>query len=244
MKKILYSIFIFTSLVILLGSCEPDNFPYPDTQFYGAIRDSVGGGLVETEMVNGSTIGAYEQGFETPVLQTWYIKESGEFRNNLVFSGTYDIQFASCNFFPYNVDNLVIAPGEVEHDFLVVPYLRIKNCTITHDAGNNRINASFTLEAGKSSVRGGSITLYAFTDIHVGSNVKFSIATGTGQPTRSLGGAVIDPATVYNLSIDLSANSTLFHAGRNYYFRVGAQAVQSGVGTVRPNYAPCVKITL
>lgn len=244
MKKIFNYTFLLTSLVIIMSSCEVDNFTPPDAKFYGAIRDSIGGGLIETEMVNGSTIGAYEQGFESPVLQTWVIKESGEFRNNLVYSGTYNIQFASCNFFPYTVSGLVIDEGENLHDFLVVPFVRIKNCNITHDAGNNRINASFTLEAGKPSVRAGSITLYAFTDIHVGSNIKFTIVAGSGQPTRNLGGAVINPETVYNLSIDLSANSTTFKTGRNYYFRVGALGIKSGVGTVRPNFAPFVKITL
>ena len=56
--------------------------------------------------------------------------------------------------------------------------------------------------------------------------------------------ATIDPATTYTLSIDLAANTSVFDIHRNYYFRVGAKASQSGVGTIRSNYAPYVVIPL
>jgi hypothetical protein len=46
------------------------------------------------------------------------------------------------------------------------------------------------------------------------------------------------------LTIDLAANANLFPAGRDYFFRVGALADLAGVGTIRHNYAPIVKITL
>jgi hypothetical protein len=46
------------------------------------------------------------------------------------------------------------------------------------------------------------------------------------------------------LSIDLAANSQHFGVSRNYYFRVGALASQPGVGTIRANYAPYVRIAL
>ena len=246
MKKIFYLLFIFCSLLILVDSCKIDNFPAPGAQFFGGIKDSTGVALVETDLTNGSTIGAYEQGYPTPVLQTWLIKQSGEFRNDLVYANTYNITFASCNFFPYSVTGLVINDGPNQHDFLVVPYIRIKNCSITKDAVKNRIVATFNLEGGKPSVKVASVTLYAWTDIYVGANAKYTVATGTGVPSVTLSGTAqtIVPATLYTLSIDMAANPTLFKTGRNYYFRVGAMAIQSGVGTIRPNYVPYVKITL
>lgn len=247
MKKIFFFLLIFTSLIMVVISCKIDNFPYPDAVITGAIRDSVGSALVETDLVNGSSFSAYELGkYETPIVQKWLIKNSAEFQNNLVYANTYRIEFINCNFFPYVLNDFVIKPGNNQQDFLVIPYIRIKNATITYDASGNKINASFSLEAGKPTVQVSKITLYAFTDIYVGEYIKFSTVAGTGNPSQTFSGAArtINPATVYNLSIDLSANASLFTIHRNYYFRVGVLAIKSGVGTVRTNYVSYVKIPL
>jgi hypothetical protein len=248
MKKILYFILFITSLLPGLTSCDLfriDNFSEPDAQVFGAIRDSVGGGLVEQDIVTGSTIGTYELGgYDNPVLRSWVIMENGEYRNNLVYSNTYKIEFASCNFFPYTIDEVTFKPGPNERDFYVTPFIRVKNCTIVRNG--DLVTASFSLEAGKPSVKLSKITLYVFTDKYVGEYVKKTVTKGTGTPTRSFSpAATIDPATVYNLSIDLAANKTsIFNVSRNYYFRVGVNANQAGVGTIRANYAPYVKIAI
>lgn len=242
MKNIIYLIFTIVFLTMFFPSCEIDNMPGPDASFYGAIKDSIGNGLVETELVNGSVIEAFELGYPTQMTQKWLIKNSGEYRNNMVFAGKYDIYLRNGNFFPYTLPGVSIQAGDNQHDFMVVPYIRIKNCTITHDKTANKVIASFSLEAGKPTVKVKSIMLYAFSDIYVGNNIKFSTAGSTFSQTFSPS-KVID-ATTYTLSIDLAANSTLFKTGRNYYFRVGAMADVKGVGTVRMNYVPNVKITL
>lgn len=249
MKKIIYFLCLFISLVLFATSCEIDNFPPPDSQVFGAIRDSVGGALVETDLNTGSVIGAYEQGYETPVLRNWVIMQNGEYRNNLVYSNTYNFVLQSCNFFPYTVTGEVIKPSENQRDFLVVPYIRLKNVSITYDAAANKIRATFSIEGGKPSVKVAKVSLYAFTDIYVGEYVKKTLtATATDFPTLTLSGAAqsIVPATVYTLSIDLAqtANAAVFAIHRNYYFRVGAMGIQTGVGTIRTNYAPYVKIAL
>lgn len=242
MARTIYSLFTGLLLTALLASCEIDNFDRPDAEFFGAIKDSVGGTLVETELINGSVIQAYELGYPTQVAQNWVIKNNGEFRNNLVFPGKYDIFFRNGNFFPYTISGLEIKPGQNQRDFLVVPYLRIKNSSITHDKAANKIVATFTLEAGKPNVKAKAVRLYAFSDIYVGEYVKFNTA-GTGFTQSFNPSKVIDTST-YTLSIDLAANTNFFKAGRNYYFRIGALADVAGVGTIRHNYAPNVKITL
>lgn len=246
MKKTLYILSLFTSLVLFATSCEIDNYPQPDAQVFGAIRDSVGGALVETDLNTGAQIGAYEQGYATPVLRNWVVKQNGEYRNNLVYANTYNFVFQSCNFFPYTVTGEVIKPGANERDFQVVPYIRIKNPSITYNAATNKVTATFSIEGGKPSVKAAKVSLYVFTDMYVGEYVKKTIATGTGLPTRTLTGAdqTINPATVYTLSIDMAANATVFSIHRNYYFRIGAMGIQSGVGTIRTNYAPYVVIPL
>jgi hypothetical protein len=247
MKKIYYLIFLITGLLIGATSCQKDNIPGPDAQVFGAIRDSVGGGLVETDLINGSVIGTYELGeyAGNPELRNWLVMQNGEYRNNLVFSNTYRIEFMSCNFFPYKIPELVIKPGANQIDFKVVPFIRIKDLSITHDATGNKINATFKLQAGKTTVKLSSITLYVFTDMYVGEYIKKTISAGTGVPTRSFTpAATIDPEAIYTLSIDLAANASVFSVHRNYYFRVGAKASQTGAGTIRSNYAPYVKIAL
>jgi hypothetical protein len=243
MKKIIYSILAGVYLILVFASCERDNFEAPDASFFGAIKDSVGGTLVETELINGSQIEVFEKGsYTNPVSQKWVIKNNGEFRNDLVFSNTYDINFANCNFFPYRVNDVAIKPGDNNVDFNVVPYLRIKNCNIVLDKAANKIVATFSLEAGKPVVKVKAVRLYGFTDIYVGENVKFN-TTGTGFLQSYNPSKVVDNSAV-TLSIDLAANTNFFRPGRNYYFRVGALADVSGVGTVRHNFAPYVKITL
>ena len=55
---------------------------------------------------------------------------------------------------------------------LVVPFIRIKNLSITHNASNNTIVATFSLEPGSADVRLSRVRLYAWSDMYVGENVK------------------------------------------------------------------------
>lgn len=243
MKNTIYISFLVACLAMAVTSCEIDDFPGPDAQVFGAIIDSLDGALVEQDIQTGSQIEVQELGFPTLVSQFWVIKNNGEYRNNLVFSNDYDIYMRNGNFFPYTLREVSITPGENEIDFRVVPYIRVKNCIITRDQANNRIVATFTLEAGKPIVKVKSIRLYAFSDQYVGEYIKFA-TTGTGFSQTFSPTIAINPATTYTLSIDLAANSTLIKPGRSYFFRVGAMADVAGVGTIRTNYAPNVKITL
>jgi hypothetical protein len=251
MKKIYYLIFITGALLFSVASCKIDNFPGPNAQVHGAMRDTIGGGFVETDLNTGSQIGVYELGqyAANPIRKAWYIMQDGEYRNDLVFANDYKFDFTSCNFFPITYLNTV-KPGDNPIDFVVTPFIRVKNLSITYDAVANKINASFTLEGGRPSVKVASVTLYSWSDMYVGQYVKKVITTGTGVPTLTLSGAAqtINPATVYNLSIDLAANANTtmngFAVHRDYYFRVGAMAIQAGVGTIRANYAPYKMIPL
>lgn len=235
-KIILMPCFLFVSI-----SCEIDNYAGPDAVFYGEIIDEQTGELVGTDLLNGSTIRAFEQGFENPAAQTWVIKNTGEFRNDMVFSGTYNFELINGNFYPFTVEDFEIRQGENEHNFTVIPYIRVQNADILQDG--NEIVATFSLEAGDPEVRLNTISLFAFTDIHVGSEIHFS--TSGDSFSQSFSPSIeIDSETEYTLSIDLDENSDDFEYSRNYYFRIGALADVSGVGTVRYNYSPLVVIEL
>jgi hypothetical protein len=241
MKKTILHITMALALGTVLSSCEKDNMPGPDAKVFGTIKDKLTGQPVETELINGSRIEAFELGYPTQVSQVWVIKNNGEYRNNLVFAANYDFQLRNSNFFPISLLNHTIKPGDNQLDFTVEPYIRIKDPKITYDAAAKRVTATFSLEPGQPTVKVSAIRLYAFSDGYVGEATKFSI---TGTSVQSFSPAATIDNRTYTLTIDVAANANLFPAGRDYFFRIGALANVSGVGTVRHNFAPYTKITL
>jgi hypothetical protein len=242
MKKI-FNIGLALAFLFALSSCEIfkiDNYDGPNASLHGGIKDAQTGELVETDIQNGSAIRAYELGWPTESAQTWVVMQNGEFRNDMVFAAHYKIEFINGNFYPFIVEDLEIAKGDNTHDFQVTPYIRVKNPNIRKEG--NSIVATFSLEAGNPEVKLAAIRLYAFTDIYVGEQVKFGTAgsdfSQTFSPAADIGGST------YTLSIDLTENADFFKYNRNYYFRIGALASVSGVGTIRHNYAPLVVIPL
>lgn len=239
MKNILITLFLGT---FLLTSCMKDNFEGPNASFFGAIIDEKTNEYVETDLQNGSTIEAYELGYEDPVAQKWVIKNNGEFRNNLVFANDYDLYLRNGNFYPQEFKSFKIKKGENEHNFIVKPYLRILDESITYDKTAKKIIAKFKLEGGNGDEKVKNVRLYAFSDMHVGEAVKFDVKNSSDKIEGI--NTVVDPSYQYELSIDLDKNPSLFKSGRNYFFRIGALANIDNVGTIRHNYAPYVKITL
>lgn len=236
MKKIFL---LLSCASMLFASCKVDNYDMPDSQVYGSFLDEKTGELVGTDIENGNSIIVVEQGYENPSNQYWAVKNTGEYRNNFVFSATYDIRFENCNFYPFSQSDVKIHKGENKIDFTVTPFIRVLNPSI--EKNGNTITAKFRLEAGKPEVKLSSVQLFAFSDMWVGNNVKYTLTGGTDK--ESFDGASIDSSKEYTLTIDVNANKNSFkYTGKNYYFRIGALASVSGVGTVRHNYSPLVKI--
>ena len=219
MKKILLFVSCF---LFALTSCEIDNYEGPDASIHGSILDEQTGELVGSDMENGNAIKVREHGFTNATDQTWYITNTGEYRNNMVFAATYDVRFENGNFYPFEVKDFVVKSGDNVYDFKVIPYIRVKSPKV--EKNGNVITATFSLEAGKQDVK---LTLNGGTDKQV-----FSPSTA------------INSADIYTLSIDLGQNADVLKYSKNYYFRIGALADVSGVGTVRHNYAPVVVIKL
>ncbi|MDH6356214.1 DUF3823 domain-containing protein [Parabacteroides sp. PF5-9] len=242
MKRVIHICWLIPCLLLAFVSCEIDNYDGPNASFSGQIKDAATGEPVGTDIQNGSVMQVYELGWETPTAQTWVIKQTGEFQNDMVFAARYDLVFENCNFYPFKMENFEIKKGKNTHDFEVTPYIRIKNPNIIHDATNKRIIATFSLEGGKPEVLLSAIRLYAFTDMYVGEQVKFS--TKGENFSRNFSPAQTIDGTTYTLSIDLEENADQFKYSRNYYFRIGALSSVPNVGTIRHNYSPLVVIAL
>lgn len=246
MKRITYLFSLVLAVSLMAVSCEIDNYDGPDATITGKFLDSSTGELVGTDITNGNSIGVYELGWKTEAKQTWAIKNTGEYANNLVFASTYRIEFTDCNFYPFKVNDFVINKGDNTYDFTVTPYLRIKNPSITYDAATKTVKATFSLQTGGNEVRLNEIRLFAFTDQWVGNYVKFPITSATSYKRAATNAvsATVNPETVYELTMDVAANASLFKYTRNYYFRIGALATVPNVGTVRHNYSPVVALNI
>lgn len=241
--------FLLASLLLLAGGCDMfkiDNYEAPNASFRGSIRDAETNALVETDIQSGSAIRVYEIGWPEGV-QTWVVKQNGEFQNDMVFAAHYRVVFYDCNFYPFTIDDLEIKKGSNTHDFKVTPYIRIRDASITKQG--NQIVATFKLQAGNPEVRLAAVRLYAFGDMYVGEQVKYNITNNENTNTLCYQtfspAATIDGNTTYTLNIDIPSNTNeFFKYNKNYYFRIGALASVSDVGTIRYNYAPLVVIPL
>ena len=130
--------------------------------------------------------------------QFWVIKNNGEYRNNLVFSNDYDIYMRNGNFFPYTLRKCIYNAGRERNRLQGCSIYPCKELHITRDQANNRIVATFSLEAGKPVVKVNTIRLYAFSDQYVGEYIKFA-TTGAGFSQTFTPTIAIDPATTYTL---------------------------------------------
>ena len=238
-KYLLLSLFV----ICVFSACEMfkiDNYEEPNATIRGAIKDAVTGELVETDMVNGSTLRFEEIGDEWAEggILSRVVMQNGEYQDKMFFAGTYRIEFQDCNFYPFNIENIQIKKGDNVRDFEVTPYIRVKNVNIRQEG--NEIVATFNLQAGNPEVRLSNIRIYYSTDIYAGEGfTRFPLGGTSFQQTFSPV-VEIDEAVTHRLTIDLTntTNKTNFRYKRNYYFRVGAIASVSGVGVIRRNYAP------
>jgi len=222
---------IYRLLIILLVavSCELDNYDGPDASFYGSILDYETNEPIEQDIINGTQIEYIEHGFANPITQYMVIKNDGTFRNDLMFSGTYTMILVRGNFIPTDSMEIEVTSGNNERDFIVQPYIRVVDANI--QKSGNKITASFKLDQTVTNTVKG-IGLYAHPEPTVGQPMNIVKSEQTLN-------VVTNPETVYNLEIDLTANSNLLKPGKQYYFRVGALI---NVAQAKYNYAPAVRI--
>ena len=125
MKYIVLS--VIALLVLLVSSCELDNYDAPDASFFGAIIDEETGDTILQDLIEGSTIDYIELGYKNPQVQQLRFHTDGTFRNNLMFSGDYKIIPTRGNFFSPDTLEAHINKGDNKIDFTVKPYCRIHN---------------------------------------------------------------------------------------------------------------------
>lgn len=234
---------------LFLFSCELDNYDAPNSSIFGKIIDQDGEAVQSDASGQGVTITYIEKGdFTSPVRQAMRLMTDGTYRNDAVFSGTYDIVIRDANFL--NIDtlkNYVINPGKNELDFTVQPYIKITNLKL--EKVDNKVVAKFNLKTlGNNATRVDRIQLFAYLDKVVGFGAKFTTVPSTAGLLVLNKAPGIDEE--FMLDLDLSTQGDTFSkypTSTQFWFRVGALVVKadaSAGSNPKWNYSEPVQIAV
>jgi hypothetical protein len=142
-----YKIILLLSIIIIFFSCdEIDNYEMPNGAIFGKLIDNITGEGLQTEQPNGFTIRLFEKGgnMNTPI--SFYGKPDGTFRNALIFQNDYKVIPCEGAFFP--IDTVTVeVKSETECNFEVVPFLAVRNVSVTSSAG--KIITNYKIERSK-----------------------------------------------------------------------------------------------
>ncbi len=232
MKTIIKYLF-FSCIFSILYSCELwelDNYDYPDASISGRIIDSETNELVQTDIINGTTIKLIEHGYDPVSPQYLRVKNDGTYANTLLFSNTYTVQPDSRNFLQIDEQEIKIGKN-TKLDFIVTPYLRLKDVSFVKEG--NTVIANFSIQQNTPDAVG-KIGLYAHDQPIVGEPVR--LVASERVINRQVGSD-----EVFKLAINVAKNTTFFKPNKSYYFRVGAV---TSVPVIKFNYAPAELIEI
>lgn len=233
MKKI--SCIVFVAVSVFISSCEIDNFPGPNAELYGTFIDEETNEPLPQDIVNGTVIEIIEHGWvvdQTNVTQTLVVKGDGTYQNSQIFSGKYLVRAVRGNFHTIPPLDTLEIKGSTKLDFMVTPYLRIKDPVIVKEG--TTVKATFKVQR-TSDQNVATIGLYVHPNPNVGQPMTLA-----PRVEQNLNRSVEDDET-FTLTIDLAANTSTLQPGQQYYFRIGAM---SSAASAKFNYAPALRITI
>src|SRR5665647_2897923 len=217
-------------LMISVNSCKLDNYDYPDAQLTGSIIDSETNELIQSDLINGTTIKITEHGYDPVSPQYLRVKIDGTYANTLLFPNTYTVQPDLRNFIQIDAQDINIGK-DTKLDFMVTPYIRVKGATIVKE-GNNII-ATFRLQGTTPDVVS-KMGLYANSEPIVGEPVRLVAA-------EKVLNRLVTEDEIFKVVINVAKNTALLKSNQSYYFRIG---VLSSVPGAKFNYAPAQLINV
>ena len=227
MKKIR---FIILLSVFALSACELDNYDRPAAGLSGKFIDSETNELVQQDIIRGTVVELREHGYDQVAPQNLVVKNDGTYQNSLLFANTYTVEPKRGNFISVAPQEITLN-GQTVLDFKVIPYIRIREATITKSG--TKVIASFKLEQNLiNNVK--KIGLYAHNNPSVGEPMRQAAAE------QELN-AVSDPNQTYTIELDLPANINALKPGNQYYFRIGALI---DAPEAKFNYVQAVRLTI
>ena len=216
-------------LIFCMNACVLDNYDAPDAQFYGSIIDEDTNTPIQQDLLEGSRIDFVEQGFEFPNTRQIRFHTDGTFRENNLFSGTYEVQALRGNFFTTEKE-LIDIKGKTEHFFRTRPYIRINDVEVTFDDIRGEVTAGFTLDQVSTNPVG-SVSLIADRNPNLSNSLRSAMASQNVN-------AVVPPDRKFQ--VKLSTENLV--SGKDYYFRVAA--LISGIGEAKHNYSEPVRLAI
>jgi len=220
MKKIFY-LFI---PVLILFSCEIDNYDEPDARISGMILDhngrqvqtEHGGANMRIKLIDLNWNTGSDDVAVTPLY--FNVHQEGTYVNNKVFSSEYLVSLVEGPFYPMSEEESVKLhiKGNVSHDFRVIPYLDLEWVQEPVVTTDNHIKASVRFKRNsKAGVTMPSLLngqLFISTNQYSGNNNYDSQLVGAVKIIRNDDeGQVIEFQTIREVK----------YTGRNYYVRIG-----------------------
>lgn len=144
MKNLISKVLLGIIILASAACTKIDNYKGPDASFEGNLISSEGGNLLTSQ---GSSQIRLEQisWSDTPSPQEIPSKFDGTFKDSKLFKGTYKVIPKGGAFWPIYDTVTVKIEGSTKHDFVVTPYLLIKNFTATLDGTN--LTLKYDIEA-------------------------------------------------------------------------------------------------
>lgn len=248
MRKIKYLIAGISAACIMV-SCELDNFDGPDAQVYGAVVDAETDELIQQEIGtsgDAASVQVIEYGYAIRKVQQWKLMLNGEYRNNLVFSGTYDVIMNNGNFVKLDtIKGYQFHKGENKLDFRVIPNIRIKEASVKK--GDNAITATFKLQYGHSTGKVEKIALFAQSDKNPSNSFNLAhVETNIEGDDVNFENNSLNATKVFTLTLNLSSDEgKKLKAGQKYFFRIGALPKNLGEGIqAKYNYSSVFEVQL
>lgn len=248
MKHII-TYFGLAGMLFLATACDLDNFEGPDAQIYGALIDDETNELIEQEIGtsgDAASIKVIEYGYSVRQEQGWKIMTTGEYRNDLVFAGTYDIILKNGNFVQIDtIKAFQIKKGENKLDFRLTPNIRIQNAKV--EKTGNAIVATFKLQYAHKTGKVREIALFGQSDRNPSHSFNLcQVRTNVEAEEVNYVNNSVNANRVFTLKLDLNSDEgRKLQAGKTYFFRIGAVPTGLGDGIQEKyNYAPAVAIQL
>ena len=248
MKSLKYIIAGISAACVMTG-CELDNFDGPDAQVYGAVIDAETGELIQQEIGtsgDAACVQVIEYGYAIRKVQPWKLMLNGEYRNNLVFSGIYDVIMNNGNFVKLDtIKAYRFNKGENRLDFRVIPNIRIKESVVKKE--NNAIVATFKLQYGHSIGQVEKIALFAQSDKNPSNSFNLAhVDVNIESDNVNFENNSENVNKVFTLILDLNSDEgKKLKAGQKYFFRIGALPQKLGEGIqAKYNYSQVFEIQL
>lgn len=143
MNKLKFISYLFIGCLLIVLSCDYDNYDAPSVGVTGSITDATTGELFQSEQPNGYRIRLLEEGYENPVPIDFWGRPDGTFEHSKLFSARYEIIPVEGAFFPVEAMEVDVQQTGTEVSFTVTPFLAI-SATAELISGN-RVVLNYTI---------------------------------------------------------------------------------------------------